>query len=678
MRRQFLIAAAMLLSISEVLTLSACTKQESETGISDVKEETSDSAGDEVSFSETTDIEEHSLDNQRQEGETNLTQDISEAEPSDEGDETQPPETETEEIVIKQAGDFNEGLAWIHYSVGDNGYYGCINQTGELLCYLADDGISNITDFDNGYSYVMGNGLLAIIDDDCNVTYKKDTSSITYDKLVAYGGGFFVTEESYSDFDEAYTNYVIYNPYGEEVETVRKEDDTFLAYCGGKDHIYVVGTVKYGLLGFTSYSLYKYSVVGSSLSYAGAIWAYYDYPSYSDDGMAVLQIDTEDDETKFIVDGGRELFDEITITVPDEYSYGIREFSDFPIINEGKMIIQGSQLVVYDLNTEEFLALDEYYYDKILWDELDNEELYFEDNRIVLPMKGSDGERYYCIFDSAWNVIQEPTKFTGDITGYSCERLILNDGVNIGVYDADADLVFTLDASEVSTSSSYEGYILSVYDKKQGAYYYLDQDGELLFDELDMTYAIKLSISKNDSVIPGVYVNGSNIVDTRDWSNLIKVKDEVVVDGAASRRIGAFSQTRGVLNASAADSLDSLYALFDWEKYLVPGSVITIYYGADSSVYSTDDEETPVWLVMAGDEVSWMRIGCAWGSDDASTWGTVNESHNMVQITYEQLNKAISEQVEGDFDYSSWFVLQCESSVEFSITAVTIGIADEE
>lgn len=48
MRRQFLIAAAMLLSISEVLTLSACTKQESETGISDVKEETSDSAGDEV------------------------------------------------------------------------------------------------------------------------------------------------------------------------------------------------------------------------------------------------------------------------------------------------------------------------------------------------------------------------------------------------------------------------------------------------------------------------------------------------------------------------------------------------------------------------------------------------------------------------------------------------------
>lgn len=130
-------------------------------------------------------------------------------------------------------GSYNEGLAWVQYGESDK-YWGCIDKKGKMLFqYNYNDfkevNLSIPPFFENGYAYLASSkgSQIYVIDKSGDVVH-------TFDNPVAYGYGYTVVENHYSDFESAYYEYVIYNPDRQQVHTYKSEEDSKLTvkYCG--------------------------------------------------------------------------------------------------------------------------------------------------------------------------------------------------------------------------------------------------------------------------------------------------------------------------------------------------------------------------------------------------------------------------------------------------------------
>ncbi len=127
----------------------------------------------------------------------------------------------------------------------------------------------------------------------------------------------------------------------------------------------------------------------------------------------------------------------------------------------------------------------------------------------------------------------------------------------------------------------------------------------------------------------------------RDSSNLFAVKNAVNFEGFATSA-DAWAQSGFEMPQEIIDAL-------------VPGSVVEIEYKSETG---------NMWIVMNEAEAGWMRVGQA-GTDDPAYQ---NNSHNIAQITYEQLAALCTD------DVSTWgSTMQCESDGAWEVFSVKVG-----
>lgn len=257
---------------------------------------------------------------------------------------------------------------------------------------------------------------------------------------------------------------------------------------------------------------------------------------------------------------------------------------------------------------------------------------------------------------------------------------------NVLVITKDSDDGSNLDTAYAATGKYSTMYIDNIV--------FLDKDGNAL--DVDTTVAFA----------------GPEGYGEADWSNLIQVKDQTVIDGFSATDIGGWSQapkdwivgTHEVLVQDVDENGDPLkdeegnpvykqkvdedgnpvtdeegnpvyetetVGNFDWNSIMKPGLVLTVYFKTEDK-----DNANPMWFtVYAQDNDGNSLIG--WDRIYQNKFAT-NDSNTMCQITYEEL-KAELERISGvdEWDFENyWFALQCESAFKWSVSAVAYAYTE--
>ncbi len=215
---------------------------------------------------------------------------------------------------------------------------------------------------------------------------------------------------------------------------------------------------------------------------------------------------------------------------------------------------------------------------------------------------------------------------------------------------------------------------------------------------------------------------------TLDWSNLIEVTDQVVIDGFSEGETsgwvqGSWHQNIVETPVQATDedgnllededgnpvyeqevdengdpvydeNGDPVYVTetsgdFDWTSVMKPGTVFTLYYNSEM----TEDLNHYIWFVMTFSEeetaknssLGWARIKDAphaategLEATDVNGCFATNDSNTMAQITFEEIEQFIAD-VYGvdDIDWSGNYSIQAEAGMTWSLSAVTYALDQE-
>lgn len=289
------------------------------------------------------------------------------------------------------------------------------------------------------------------------------------------GDGYYYFVQQYSGFDKSGIVAKIIDSYG---SILYEGDEGFTAYCG--EDIFV----KYNPLKGT---YYKYYNIKNNIYFECDDVSPNNESIVFDGGYSVIKMGKSgrmlDSRYALISETG-----EIVELLPQDSRYRqsvgdaqngvvVFEYANNSPSTFGDAV---QKLGYYDIQNNTFVYLDKYLgnmYDKYLVKDV----LCFSNERIVLPMKGADFYDYIAIFDKQWNVILEPTKFSGDISSckYSCNRLVLDFGNGDIVLDEKGEVVFEANALGYSNISPYSNNVARV-----GIGVYVDQMGNLLFEEI--------------------------------------------------------------------------------------------------------------------------------------------------------------------------------------------------
>lgn len=131
-----------------------------------------------------------------------------------------------------------------------------------------------------------------------------------------------------------------------------------------------------------------------------------------------------------------------------------------------------------------------------------------------------------------------------------------------------------------------------------------------------------------------------------DWSGISVMGAETEIGGAGSG--GAWAQAADINTVAAGGTFDP--------ATLEAGDIVTIYFAGEGNI----------WLVGVSDgnaNGDWIRI-----ADGGNA--PINGSHNMAQVSYEQIVAALGE------DFAATLQrLQCESDMDWEVQKVTVGKA---
>jgi hypothetical protein len=192
----------------------------------------------------------------------------------------------------------------------------------------------------------------------------------------------------------------------------------------------------------------------------------------------------------------------------------------------------------------------------------------------------------------------------------------------------------------------------------------------------------------------GATFAGPESYGTYDWSNLIEVKDQTVIDAFSNISAGGYGQAPdGVQQYRLIPDVDddgnpvldedgnqtyTESGSYDWASIIKPGLVLTIYFTSEST------SDGPMWMVT-GDwsedsKWGWSRIMY----DDSLAYGTapINDSRTMCQITYDDI-KDFMESKSGmsidELDLANRdFMFQLESDGSWSVSCMTYAYVDAE
>ena len=373
--------------------------------------------------------------------------------------------------------DYSDGYAWVQYGKGDKNYWASIDKTGKVICSFDADMVTKVYPYENGYAYLEYSDKFEVIDTSGRITA---SYSIDDDNIVkAYGNGYVLTQKYAADFDSSGYTYTIYNYDGSVLDEIESEEELVNScYCGNG----VFGFNLEDVDGYNGYPNTFYSA--TDRVWTSCLTDEFDVNFLEDTTAMAIDYgspDTDGYRGKLRLMNKNGQLSEVLL-YPE---YGWNWSTDGLTVNENICVLydySGDQLFSYSLTDGQFYKLDDSYAEKVIWDALPNPLAFFND-RIVLPMRGSDGERYIAAFDHKWNIIFEPMQATSN-SAYSENRLIASDDGNIVVYDENGSVVFSVSEKGFSAIAPYHDGVARIADDNISPTY-LDENGNVLFEQID-------------------------------------------------------------------------------------------------------------------------------------------------------------------------------------------------
>lgn len=174
-----------------------------------------------------------------------------------------------------------------------------------------------------------------------------------------------------------------------------------------------------------------------------------------------------------------------------------------PAVSEGICVMMELDgfLCLYDLENNEFRKFEGEYADRLISDSLEENSstkeqnpLIFQNDRLVLPIEGSDGKQYIIIYDSRWNQISEPI-LASDYFNLSCERLVVESNHDTIVYDSNGNKIFAL--SELGYHDGMQAFSedVALVNSSSDQLVYVDIDGNILFTGIDDSDAKTITLN---------------------------------------------------------------------------------------------------------------------------------------------------------------------------------------
>lgn len=432
----------------------------------------------------------------------------------------------SEDVQWDYAYDFSEGLAWVDFKSDKNEgevnsysshYLGVINKDGEMVFRIKHEPTDfvTVTNYHNGYAHLTYQDRMDVIDTTGEVVNTQSTDDMT--AIRAYGDGYIITEEHHADFDSNGYIYKIYSPTGEVLKTIEtSEYSNFVRYLG--NGVVLCNGIIYFLTANQELS------VGTESDF---------HNIYFTEDTAALGIDYYDPD----VDGYRGKLKLLNLDGQLEEielypEYGWNWVDSVLTVKNNLIILYSyeSTLITYNLTDKSFIVMPDDSANKVVWDDIHSSLSFDDSGQIALTLQGSDGNYYVALFDTNWEMVTDPLQVRSNNNfvrgfGYSDSGYVFSNGrlivSNIGISDEPTTCVYSNDGSLIYDLYEKGFYGIAPYSddvacvsKWEGRYrgtgysvhldgdgfmeledseipQYLDLDGNLLFEQIDMSNVIE-------------------------------------------------------------------------------------------------------------------------------------------------------------------------------------------
>lgn len=378
---------------------------------------------------------------------------------------------------------FSEDFAWATFDENNKNLWGCYDKSGNLVfkTYDAVSGVDAIHGFSEGFCYILSgtsNGTsmfesdlkISVVTKDGNVcgTYPychpahKDYKQLSKSKelCIAYGGGCVVMQKPVSNFDSNYYEYTIFDENRNALTNITYESIPTVRYGGN-------GVFEFIQNNNTNF-YFALSKEWVKIENDAELSFYCDNQIYDHSSNSVSIINTQG------------LTQEISLENEFEDNISVTEVHDNKFLVSCGSINYGTfSLGVFDISNSTLKKLDQYL-DKI--NDKKIMESYYSENRIILPLIGSDENKYFAMLDENLNTIIEPTK----VKSYpiiATGRIVLGEDV----YDLNGNKVFSISSilkNVKKIDSQYiDGCLRVIRNENNNTYVdYLDIDGKIILE----------------------------------------------------------------------------------------------------------------------------------------------------------------------------------------------------
>lgn len=380
-------------------------------------------------------------------------------------------------LEILSMEDYSEGFAWIKYSEKGEKYWCCIDMEGNAIfqydANLVKDSL--IGKFTDGYSQFKTDDGLYTIDTTGTIVAKYPADS--GQKVLCYDAGYVVTIEDISGFDAAGYQYTIYGSNGsilKQFANNKELDYNSVNYCGED-------VIEFRGIGY---------FFAKNMN-----WIDVEYPDETpafQEGMDMALVGTTYRDEGDIRKGGLQIMTnegKILNYISDYLS----NWAVVPsVINENVCVVYDTwqeTIVSIDLSATESYKLDETYSEK-LYDNPDPKTFACHNGRIVLRLKGADGNGYICVFDKQLNPVFGPVNASINDYGIYADGLLQmsvegeTGKQDISMYDVNGNQVYSLTELGYEALSTYSCGALLVTDNEKNKLY-IDTSGKPLFEEIN-------------------------------------------------------------------------------------------------------------------------------------------------------------------------------------------------
>lgn len=372
--------------------------------------------------------------------------------------------------------EFSESKAWVEYVEGGKTQIGCMDTKGKMLFRLSEDFSNKIIEprqFKNGISVIEvyrtiadkgQNETVYVIDKNGNIINK-------YNDIASYGDGYSVNIERVSGYDKVCYEYTFSDSNGKSIYKYKTEGDNtvFLDYVGK-------GVFR---LGNNLFFAKTQKIVGAK------------------------NVSGEFFNNEYIIVDNNYLIDtDGNMIKGNDTSDKLRGF------NSNYLIYVDDSIYTYNITEKKMYTINDTSIKDHIYKKSTGTEYLLNfsknDDNIVIPLLGEDGEYYAVILDYKMNVIGNPVKCSTEDDFEAYDNHTIRIGSN--VYDSNGTMLFSLADKGFTTILSgptreteiylaYSGNpnqnkLASSLEKnlfKDNNFAFLNKEGEFIFDKIDFS-----------------------------------------------------------------------------------------------------------------------------------------------------------------------------------------------